>query len=271
MSDDLRTVARRALDDVATNVGFARAVVDGTAAGSLWCDRVRDPRAFHAVHPYGMSLVWGDAVDDVFDDVVERLHERRAAGLTEWLQVDPRWHGLDWDGALGAVPLDVTDPASPPATTRHTRVNFTLDATTFAATSAAVRLDDGWVARPATEADFGARGVVVPSAFWPDAPTFLAHGGGVALERSGQVGAIAFVSYRWDDQVEIGIETHPDHRRRGLACGAAAAMIRTVLDDDATPVWSCREDNTGSMHLARSLGFVPVTWAPYFHLDGRVP
>ena len=259
------------LDDVATNVGFARAVVDGTAAGELWCDEVRDPRAFHVVHPYGMSLVWGADVASVVDEVAARVLERRASGFTEWLQIDPRWDALDWDGALGAVPLDATDPASPPATTRHTRVNFTLDAVTVATRSDGVPLNDGWVARPATEADFGVEGAVVPSAFWPNARTFLAHGGGVVLERAGEVGAIAFVSYRWDEQVEIGIETHPDHRRRGLARGAAATMIRTVLASGATPVWSCREDNTGSMRLAQSLGFVPVSWAPYFHLDGRVP
>jgi hypothetical protein len=37
-----------------------------------------------------------------------------------------------------------------------------------------------------------------------------------------------------------------------------------------TPVWSCREDNAGSMRLAQSLGFVATRWLPYFEVLPRV-
>lgn len=270
MTDDLRTAARRALDDVPSNVGFVRAVLDGTAPGDLWCDRPDDPRAFHVVHPYGMSLVWGPAADEARHEVLDWLRGRRGSGHAEWLQIEPRWSGLDWHTALGAVPIEVADPLAPPPATLHTRVNFAFDAASFGPLGPSPAHEPGWATRPATAADFQVPGAVVPSAFWPDADAFLANGGGMVIERSGEVGAIAFASYRWDQNLEVGIETVPRFRRRGLARAAAAAMIRAVVDAGLSPVWSCRGENVGSLRLAQSLGFVPTSRTPYFHLRATV-
>lgn len=258
--------ARRALDAVPGNTGFARAALD--VAGVVpWADREHDPRAFHVAHPYGMSLVWGPAVGEARDAVVAHLAARRAAGREEWLQVDPRWATPDWDDALGAVPLEVagTRPA-PGAVVRHTRLGFASDPAAHRARLGALRPPDGWRTRRATEADFGWAGAVVPSGFWPDAASFLAHGGGTVVERDGRTGAMAFASYRTGDDLELGIETDPAFRRRGLAAAAAAAMLADVLAAGLTPVWSCREDNVGSSRLAERLGFVRSARAPYYHL-----
>jgi GNAT superfamily N-acetyltransferase len=276
IAPETRLAARRALDVVPTNVGFVRAVLDSPGVtdtplgepAELWCDRPQDPRAFHAVHPYGMSLVWGPAVDQAFDAVVAHLRERAATGRHEWLQVEPRWHALDWDGALGAVPLAQADAHPTASAVRHVRVTFRFDEPTFRAGPAAGAADDGWRVRPATAAEHALTGSVVPGGFWPDAESFLAHGGGAVVERDGEVGAIAFTSYRWDDRVEIGIETMPAHRRQGLASRAAAALIESVLAAGLTPVWSCREDNTGSVRLAERLGFVPDGRWLYLHVVG---
>lgn len=258
--------ARHALGAVPLNVGFARAAMD--VAGAVpWADREHDPRAFHVVHPYGMSLVWGPAVGEARDAVVAHLAARRAAGHEEWLQVDPRWTAPDWDDALGAVPL--AEAGAHPArgaVVRHTRLNFTSDPDAHRARLGALRPPDGWRARRATAEDFAWAGAVVPSGFWPDAASFLAHGGGTVVERDGRTGAIAFTSYRTGEDLELGIETDPAYRRQGLASAAAAAMLADVLDAGLTPVWSCREDNVGSARLALRLGFTPSTRTPYYHL-----
>ncbi|MCR6688370.1 GNAT family N-acetyltransferase [Cellulomonas sp.] len=266
MPAPLHRQAARALEAVPINVGFARAVVEGTVAGELWADRQDHPRAFHAVHPYGMSLVWGESVDEAADHVLARLRSRTAG---EWLQVDPR-SGVDWATALDAVPLTEHDEhADPGRVVAHTRVNFAFDRAAFTAARLGLTAPTGWHERPATAAEFTLPGAVVPSGFWPDAPAFLEHGGGWVVTSRETVGAIAFTSYRTADEVEIGIETAAAWRRRGLAAAAAAAMIEDLLARGLTPVWSCREDNVASLRLAIALGFRPTLRVPYLRIPPR--
>lgn len=273
MPGGLHLAARRALAQVPINTGFARAVVDGVVDGELWSDRHDDQRAFHAVHPCGMSLVWGPDVASVADDVARHLRERAARGVGEWLQVEPRWDGLDWDGMLDAVPLARYAAAGDGsfgdrafAVVRRTRLNFAFEPSAFAARAHACADDAGWVVRRAVAADHAWQGSTVPGGFWPDARAFLAHGGGWVVEVDGVGAAIAFCSFRVADDVEIGIETIPAFRRRGLARVVAAAMIDDLVAAALTPVWSCREDNVGSLRLAESLGFAVSRRLPYFEI-----
>lgn len=63
------------------------------------------------------------------------------------------------------------------------------------------------------------------------------------------------VPYMEDSIIEIGINTHPDYRRRGFAKVACQAMIREILDQRMVPVWSCLMENIASRNLATSIGF----------------
>lgn len=270
---ELRDAARRALADVDCNVGFAAVVVDGLDRGELWADDDDAPRAFHAVHPCGMSLAWGPRLDDAAEAVVRRVRARAAGGRGEWLQVDPRWHHLDWDGMLGAIPLAEAEGAAPDGVVRRTRLNFAFDADAFAATLAdGAGAFAGLVgARRATAADFAWPGGTVPVDFWPDAGTFLARGGGWVAAVDGAPAALAFAAMTTGDDVEIGVETLPAFRRRGLARLACAAMIEDLMASGRTPVWSCRADNAGSVRLAEALGFGVSRRLPYFEVRAPVP
>lgn len=264
---DLGEAARRALADVDCNVGFAALVVDGLPGGDLWADDDDAPRAFHVVHPCGMSLAWGPGLGEAAGVVVRRVLERAARGQGEWLQVDPRWHGLDWDGLLDAVPLGQADAdgdadGARPAVVRRTRLNFAFDADAFAV----ARADAVGPARRATAADYAWPGGTVPVGFWPDAQAFLARGGGWVAEADGAPAALAFAAMTIGDDVEIGIETLPAFRRRGLARVACAAFIEDLVAAGRTPVWSCREDNVGSVRLAGALGFAVSRRLPYWEV-----
>ncbi|MGT0250449.1 GNAT family N-acetyltransferase [Burkholderia pyrrocinia] len=261
----LAACALRSLDSVPLNTGFVHAVLEGQVDGGLWVDRPDAPRVWHARHPYGMSLVWGDAVDEGFEQVVNHIKGGKyRTDRDEWLQVDPRWQSLGWDRHLGV--LEASKTIDSPTCVRHSRVNFTFDEGKFVRLGPGRELPDGWRLRPAIAADWELPGQVVPRHFWRNAREFLAAGGGWCAEHAGHVGAIAFVSYRWGDEFEIGIETFAHARRQGLGLAVATRLISDVLKASLIPVWSCRMENAASYSLAQVLGFLPRAVFPYYQL-----
>lgn len=255
------------LHEVALNHGFARAVTEGLVDGRLWTHRADGAQVAHALHPYGMSLVWGAHLERVLEPLARHLrggHYRRA---DEWLQIDPRAEQLDWDRWLDAVPGEPDQAPAGPRVQRYTRVNFRFDAALFMQRHAMARAPNNWQIRAMTAAEFDLNGVsVTPRAFWRDSAQFLAHGGGLCAQRDGEVGAIGFSSFRFDRTLEIGIETRPAQRGQGLALAVAIALIRRILAEGLEPVWSCRKENAASLALARRLGFVVTRQLPYYRL-----
>lgn len=246
------------LQEVTCNSAFVRAVLDGSMPGRIWADHLQSPQLAHVLHPYGMSLIWGRAVDRGLDRLLPHLHAGTYRTRDEWLQIDPRWQHLDWDGLLG-----VREGAAE----RYHRSNFRFDQAAFDARPADPPLPQGWSLQPMTAAAFNLPDVsVTPAAFWPSAERFLAHGGGICAMKNGEVGAMAFASMRWDNYLEIGIETREPYRGQGLAHAVAVAMVRFCLDNGIEPVWACRKENTGSFRIARSLGFSVCYEGPFYRL-----
>jgi GNAT superfamily N-acetyltransferase len=57
---------------------------------------------------------------------------------------------------------------------------------------------------------------------------------------------------------EAGVETDPDHRRRGHAAKAVAAWAGAVRSLGAVPLYSTSWDNHASRGLARSMGLIQI-------------
>lgn len=77
---------------------------------------------------------------------------------------------------------------------------------------------------------------------------------GYCIMHEGQVvcGASSYSVY--DDGIEIEIDTHPKHRRKGLATVAASALILDCLERGKYPCWDAA--NLESVDLAKKLGYV---------------
>jgi predicted GNAT family acetyltransferase len=55
--------------------------------------------------------------------------------------------------------------------------------------------------------------------------------------------------------VEVGVDTHPDFRRRGFGKAVVSAMTEALLKQGRIPVYRCSEDNIASLRLAQSVGY----------------
>lgn len=234
------------LERIPMNTLFVRAVVRRSVDGELHADSAQ--RAFYAVHPYGMSFLWGEPNREW---IAARLTRRTAR--PEWLQVYPnRW--------VPVVEDVLRTQLASGAAVRSTRVNFTFHPDAYRRPS-----PTGAVV-PLTQDMFGTEGGVVPKHFWRDAQQFFREAGGFAAIVDGNVAAIAFGSFRHRARLEIGIETVEAYRGRGHARVVASALIDACLERGLEPVWACRFENVASYRLALTLGFVPTWFGPYYRL-----
>lgn len=88
---------------------------------------------------------------------------------------------------------------------------------------------------------------------YPDYAIYEKLALGIAVQYDGKVvaGASSYCTYR--SGIEIEIDTHPDHRRKGLASCCGAALILECLERGLYPSWDAQ--NRWSVALAEKLGY----------------
>jgi len=99
-------------------------------------------------------------------------------------------------------------------------------------------------------------GRITPPFSWDNATQFMTFGHGYCIMDGDTPAAWAFTAAVSSEEIDIGVETAPGYRRRGLAALAAEAMIRYTLGRNKRPVWACSSENEASRRLAEKLGFV---------------
>ena len=99
-------------------------------------------------------------------------------------------------------------------------------------------------------------GRIIPSFSWKSPEQFLKEGFGyIALDQE-KVCAVAFSAAVSSDEIDIGVETHEDYRRKGLAVILVGRMCERTLEIKKRPVWAHSISNMGSMNTALKCGFV---------------
>ncbi len=246
---------------------FARAVLERCVDGWVWVDEAQPPAMVHVLHPYGMTLLFGDTAAVSPPTLSHHLNVQARAAADRWMQVFPADQAARVRELLQAEVADRNSASAGAKPQQFTRANFRFDAMRFAATHSSRQIPAGHTLRPMTEADFGLPGLgVSPACFWRNARQFLQGGGGWCVARGDEVAAMAFSSFRFGNELEIGVETRASFRRQGLAQWAAVALIESCLAQHLQPVWACRKENVASYALAQRLGFVPTAEIPYFRL-----
>jgi RimJ/RimL family protein N-acetyltransferase len=94
---------------------------------------------------------------------------------------------------------------------------------------------------------------------WPSQAAFIAQNFGVGIVCDGAIVSHAIADCVVGDRCELGVGTHPAHRRRGLGSIAAAAAVERALTAGIKDVgWHCLCSNRGSMVVAARVGFEPA-------------
>ena len=82
---------------------------------------------------------------------------------------------------------------------------------------------------------------------------YLDLGRGVVILKSGRIVAGASSFTRYNEGIEIEVDTVEEERRKGLATVASAALILRCLEEGLYPSWDAQ--NMNSVRLAEKLGY----------------
>jgi GNAT superfamily N-acetyltransferase len=101
---------------------------------------------------------------------------------------------------------------------------------------------------------------------WGDVDNYLEHGAGFIVEHGGAVVSFCTADCRSGDQIDIGVETSPSHRRKGLATIVTAATVEYCFQKGYRKVgWHCNQINVGSWKTAEKVGFKRQTEYTYYY------
>jgi RimJ/RimL family protein N-acetyltransferase len=261
------------LMNVTINNLFARSVVEERVNGFVYVDNTENPGTFYIIHPYGMSLLFGETGNDVFNSrfLDHALNTFRVRDKHEWLQAFPG----SWNEKISILfGDDLIKSKDNPGNfmsnkiEENTRVNFKFNGSRYLDFRNKNHNKDYTILRTDRQMFENMQGSVVPKHFWNNAEDFISHGIGFSLVYEDKIASTAFSAFIHDNKLELGIETLEIFRGKGLAVFTCCSLIDYCLDNDYEPIWSCRLENTGSFLLAQKLGFEPVIQIPYYRLIG---
>lgn len=259
------------LNRVKFNNLFARAVVEKCVSGSVYVDNQKDPKTFYVVHPYGMSLLFGDNSNDSFNASFKNYikNEDRYRLTDEWLQVYPS----KWNKTLRGIFKDINDDAGKSLNQLkkekveiYTRINFKFNLEKYLIFKRSFQTGKYAVKRSDKSIFSKMSGSVVPAKFWDNENDFFDNGVGFSLFVDGELSTTAFSAFIHDNKLELGMETLEQFRTKGYAQITCSALIDYCLEKKYEPLWACRLDNTSSYKLAYKLGFIADTNIPYYRL-----
>lgn len=269
------------LKQVTINKLFSIVVAERKVSGKIYVDNTKNPTTFYIIHPYGMSLLFGETENTKFNEKFSDylVNKENTRDKTEWLQVFPDSWRSKIELMLGKnlvkknSLMDLADDNNDPRfIIENTRVNFIFNREKYAQFREQFTQDNNYKIVRLDERTYAEEsGSVIPRHFWNDAEQFLRNGIGFSLlcDEKGidVVASTAFSSFIVDEMLEIGIETQAQFRGKGLALIVSSHLIDYCLKEGFIPVWSCRLENTASYKLAQKLGFVSEKYLPYYKLN----
>ncbi len=248
------------LDKVDYNCYFAKSVLLQNVKGSVYVDSAKNPTVFYIVHPYGMSLLLGDYTNKTFINNFQNycLNNDNNRKQADWLQVFP----IECCDVIDKIANSTENIIE-----LHKRINFKFNLEIYQSFRKTIDLDDYHIEETNAATFENMPGTVVPRFFWDNATDFENNSKGFSLFVDGQPISTAFASFLIDDILEIGIQTVDGFQRKGYSALSSCRLIDYCIEKGLDPLWSCRNDNIGSIKLAYKLGFEVARTGPYYKIN----
>jgi GNAT superfamily N-acetyltransferase len=260
------------LKEVKINTLFARFVLEQKVTGKVYVNRLENPSVYYIEHPYGMSLLFGDTGDEAFNlnfiDYTLNLSGNRKHYV--WMQAYPKSWNDKLESLLGEKLVkagNFENEVQSKIVELNTRVNFKFNPDKYNRFRQTLTGKNYEIVRTDEKMYAAMAGNVVPCHFWDNADEFIKNGVGFSLFYEGKLATTAFSAYIFEGVLELGMETFPEYRGKGLAQLVCSALIDYCIGHNYEPVWSCRLENIASYNLAQKLGFEPTITLPYYRLN----
>lgn len=260
------------LKQVKINNLFARSVIEKKISGQVFVDNIENPKTFYVVHPYGMSLLFGDTQNTDFNKkfLNYSLNTNKIRDKYEWMQAYPS----DWDKVLSELysnnlinVAENKDNKESGIIELNTRINFKFNQEKYIEKKKMILPQTCTIVQTDKKIYNEMIGSVIPSGFWDSEVDFINNGIGFSLLCNKKIATTAYSAFIHDNKLELGIETIPEFRGKGFAQLACSALIDYCIVKDYEPIWACRLENTGSYKLAEKLGFKVSNLIPFYRLS----
>lgn len=224
------------------------AVLNGEQDGVVYADREESPTQVYVEHAFGFAQVFGEPVP-LFEHALQRY----------WLI----------DKAFACNKVRLYTPHCPDflQTQAHEglrswRQHFQLDAPHRA--NAVERSTEPQpkgltlVQAGLSQIDLIENAFGVVNRFWRTPVDFATRSNAVLALVDGQPAALCYAAAVADGKAEIDVLTLPAYRHLGLAKAVVRLFNQRCLAQHVRPLWDCFTNNTASMALCLSAGFVPL-------------
>ncbi len=233
-----------------------RAVIEGTCPGKVYVDNIDNPRSAFMCSVEGNYLA-GNVNNDSFNAALRDLILNRIfAGDSLWVSADYMVvciHPESWTTKFDVI-FETRPPQKIPRK-YYTYTSLKIDWKEKLPEGFSIhRVNQEFLKR--TDLDIPDHLTNWMKANWGSIEDFLGRGFGFAMIHNNNVVSWCIADCVSGEECEIGIRTHEDYRRRGLATLNTAATVDYCLSKGFTKIgWHSNEENLGSIGTAEKVGF----------------
>lgn len=259
------------LEKLEMNILFAQDVVYQKVDGKIYVDEIEEPQTIYIIHPYGISLLFGDCENEKFNSQfkVYSLNRNNLRTNFVWMIASKNWEEklseLYKDCSI--LSKDNVNSLEKGIIEINTRVNFKFNQNKHRPLKnieISPEIKIMRINKPILEE---MKGNVIPHFFWRNHDSFLENGVGFGLFYQDKLVSTSFAACIRGNYLEIGVETFGGYKGKGFAELVCLAIIDYAVENNFEPIWACRLENTGSYILAQKVGFEPILEIPFYRLS----